>query len=73
MGKDKYYNEEGKVGILISPGFEAGWSTWNDGNKAQKMLTDRVLVGIVLHENKSPALMEARIKELFPRMNMFVC
>lgn len=27
---EKYYNEQGEVGILISPGFGAGWSTWND-------------------------------------------
>jgi hypothetical protein len=25
---DKFYNEEGKVAVLYSPGYGAGWSTW---------------------------------------------
>ena len=30
-----YYNEDGtKIAILVSPGFGAGWSTWNDRNLA---------------------------------------
>lgn len=27
---DKYYNKDGELGVLISPGFGAGWSTWAD-------------------------------------------
>lgn len=27
---EKYYNENGELGVLISVGFGAGWSTWND-------------------------------------------
>lgn len=27
---EKYYNENGDLGVLISYGFGAGWSTWND-------------------------------------------
>lgn len=27
---EKYYNENGELGVLISGGFGAGWSTWND-------------------------------------------
>lgn len=26
---EKYYNENGEVGVLVSYGFGAGWSTWN--------------------------------------------
>ena len=26
---EKYYNEKGELGVLISVGFGAGWSTWN--------------------------------------------
>ena len=26
---EKYYNENGELGVLISPGFGAGWSSWN--------------------------------------------
>ena len=25
---ERYINEDGKVGVLISGGFGAGWSTW---------------------------------------------
>ena len=28
----KKYVNDGKVAILVSPGFGAGWSTWNDAN-----------------------------------------
>jgi hypothetical protein len=27
---EKYYNEKGELGVLVSYGFGAGWSTWND-------------------------------------------
>lgn len=27
---ERYYNEDGEVGILVSYGYGAGWSTWND-------------------------------------------
>ena len=27
---EKYYNENDELGVLISVGFGAGWSTWND-------------------------------------------
>lgn len=30
MEKVKPYVENGKIGILISPGYGAGWSTWGD-------------------------------------------
>lgn len=31
---ERYYNENGELGVLISVGFGAGWSTWNDENLA---------------------------------------
>jgi len=27
---NKYINEDGLVGVLISSGFGAGWSTWGE-------------------------------------------
>lgn len=27
---EKYYNENGELGVLISVGYGAGWSTWNN-------------------------------------------
>lgn len=26
---EKYYNDKSELGILISPGWGAGWSTWH--------------------------------------------
>ena len=26
----KYYNKDGKFGVLVSYGYGAGWSTWNE-------------------------------------------
>lgn len=30
----EYYIKDGKVGVLVSPGWGAGWSTWNNKNIA---------------------------------------
>jgi hypothetical protein len=27
---EKYYNEKGELGVLISTGWGSGWSTWNN-------------------------------------------
>ena len=27
---EKYYNENNELGVLVSSGYGAGWSTWND-------------------------------------------
>ena len=29
MSVEKYYNENGELGVLYSPGWGAGWSTWH--------------------------------------------
>lgn len=31
---EKYYNKNGSLGVLISPGFGVGWSTWENKNLA---------------------------------------
>lgn len=31
---EKYYNENGELGVLVSGGFGAGWSTWNSNELA---------------------------------------
>ena len=30
---EKYYNDKGEIGILVSGGFGAGWSTWASSNR----------------------------------------
>ena len=45
----RYYNEEGQVGIVISPCFGSGWSSYeSDPKKAEFMLTNPALVKAVL-------------------------
>lgn len=29
-----YYEKNGKIGVLVSPGYGAGWSTWNNAELA---------------------------------------
>lgn len=43
---NKYINDEGKVGVLVSYGYGAGWSTWN-GNR-EVLVMDKVLVTMKL-------------------------
>ncbi len=47
MEFEKRYNEEGQVGVLISPGFGAGWSTWCSDH-AEALVFDSRLVDYVL-------------------------
>lgn len=43
----KYYNENGEVGVLYSPGYGAGWSTWANGDE-EFFLFDKTLVELAL-------------------------
>jgi len=56
----------GKVAILYSPGFGAGWSTWNDSNK-DFLLFDPDIVAAVQDGNRQLAadLAEKKGKEFF--------
>jgi hypothetical protein len=42
------YEQDGKVAVLISPGFGAGWATWADEELQQQFAMDRRLVEVVL-------------------------
>ncbi len=48
MEYTKRYDEEGKVAVLISTGFGAGWSTWSEPDQKEGMLFDSRLVDYVL-------------------------
>ena len=56
---EKYYNENEDVGVLVSPGFGAGWSTWNTTEIA---LDKRVIEKFL--ENVSSAEMCDYIEEI---------
>ena len=65
------YIRNGEVAVLYSPGFGAGWSTWNsgDGDKAEFMMYDSQLVECVLNDKKDdiPKILEKQ----FP--GQYVC
>lgn len=44
-----YRDEEGCIAVLVSPGYGAGWSTWND----KRLAYDRRIVEYIL-ENGAP-------------------
>jgi len=48
MEFQRRYDEQGRVAVLISPGFGAGWSSWGDGSQSEAMLFDSRLVDFVL-------------------------
>ena len=47
---ERYINEEGKVGVLISGGYGAGWSTWANDKDREFLLFDRGLVELVFEK-----------------------
>ena len=49
---EKYYDDSGRVAVLVSSGFGAGWSTWAGGDSSFYAM-DKTLVEMKL--NKSPA------------------
>lgn len=50
----KKYERDGKIGVLYSPGYGAGWSTWNSDYR-EAMCMDYVLVKAVLEGNNGIA------------------
>lgn len=48
---DRLYNERGQVAVLVSPGFGAGWSTWNRGDDytSEQLMFDKELAEAILH------------------------
>lgn len=60
---------DGKVAVLYSPGFGAGWSTWNDDKYREFLLHDEKLVELV--ENKQQDKIEEYVKSVYP--GEYVC
>lgn len=51
---EKYVREDGKIAVLVSAGFGAGWSSWNtvDEDLAEALLFDVDVVKMVLENRK---------------------
>lgn len=57
---EKYYNENGDLGVLISPGFGAGWSSWSGAEIAY----DKRIIEYWLNESPSSDEMHEFLKTL---------
>ena len=53
---------DGKIAVLYSPNFGAGWSTWNTEEKYQGLLFDREIAEFVLANDLGAAISLARKK-----------
>ena len=60
---------DGKVAVLYSPGYGAGWSTWNDDKYREFLLHDEKLVDLV--EFNQQDKIEEYVKSVFP--DEYVC
>ena len=57
---------DGKVAGLISPGYGAGWFTWN--NHAPQMLWDPTIVQM-LEEGCRPQVLQQYVEDVYPYVN----
>jgi len=55
---------DGKVAVLYSPGYGAGWSTWNDDKYREFLLHDEKLVDLV--ETNQKYKIEEYVESVFP-------
>jgi hypothetical protein len=44
------YIKDGKVAVIYSPGFGAGWYTWNHGDYGYELVFDPGLVDLIINE-----------------------
>ena len=44
--------KDGKVAVIISPGYGAGWSTWNNVAYGNELVFDPMLVDMILNNKK---------------------
>lgn len=66
---EKYYDDQGRVAVLYSPGYGAGWSTWNAGPKREALCMDRRIIEAVIEGDREKAAQIAQ--SLFP--DEYVC
>lgn len=56
---------DGKVAVLVSPGFGAGWSTWAYDDSQEAMLFDPGLVELILRDSTQNEI-DSYVAERFP-------
>jgi hypothetical protein len=45
------YRKDGKVAVLYSPGFGAGWSTWDHNDIKEELMFDPQLIELILNKD----------------------
>lgn len=60
MSCEKYYNEKNELAVLISPGWGAGWSSWN----SQDIAWDKRIVEKWMNEKPDEDTMQTFIESL---------
>ena len=56
--------KDGQVAVIVSPGYGAGWSTWNP-EYGEKIVFDPVLAQMIL-DKKSNAELEEYVETVYP-------
>lgn len=56
----RYTNDKGEVAIIYSPGYGAGWYTWN--SYSEELIFDPGLVQLILDKNYEQAIIYAKNK-----------
>ncbi|MCJ1344295.1 hypothetical protein MMC31_002498 [Peltigera leucophlebia] len=66
---ERYTREDGKVAVLISPGYGAGWSTWASDEDVEFFLFDATMVKAVLAGFRQIAGSLATMRTYCPKKN----
>ena len=53
----KYFNENGDVGVLVSGGYGAGWSTWDSSENTEQILFEPTVIQMILDDADPKAVM----------------
>lgn len=63
---EKYYNDKGELGVLISPGYGAGWSTCYFGGDSNDyaIALDKRIIEYWINHNHSKTEMEEFLKSI---------
>jgi hypothetical protein len=59
--KYKKYVKDGKIAIMVSSGFGAGWYTWNT-DLGEALIFDRDLIELILADKRGEAFQLAELK-----------
>ena len=46
----KYFNENGDVGVLVSGGYGAGWSTWDNSENREQLLFEPTVIQMMIDD-----------------------